>query len=166
MIARENTSPMPDGDGASASERSETRIDAASGPSPFDPLLKHLAELQMLVGHYLRARADGISAKVRSIVLWVIVGIVGLVVVIALLVTAVVLALHGIAVGLMMLGLPEWGADLVTGAVCIAVMALVLLIATISQFRSARRKRRDDYEHFRARFRAKFGHSFDDARRD
>ncbi len=165
MIAREEPSSSARGGEPIGEDQPEKRLDSA-GRSPLEPLLKHFAELQMLVGHYFRARADNISTQVRKLVFWIVAGVVGLVVAIAFLVTAVVLVLHGIAVGLMLLGLPGWAADLITGGVCIGIVALVLVFATMSQSRAARRKRRDDYEHFRARYRAKFGRSFDETGRD
>lgn len=165
MIARETPSATESGrpnrqgfDGGEFPEAS----DAESGPSPFDPLVRHISELQMLAGHYLRARIDEILARMRSIVLWAIIGTIGLVVAVAFLATAVVLMLRGIANGLILLGLQPWAAELLTGVVCIAVVGVVLTIVAVSQSAAARRKRRDDYEHFRARYRAKFGHSLEE----
>lgn len=169
MIAREKPSPTdPKGQPDPGAAGSRGRIDPSgeSSPSPFEPLLRHLAELQMLAGHYLRARASQITARVRMLVLWAIVAMIGLVIATAILVTAVVLVLHGIAVGLMSLGLLPWAADLITGGACILIVALALFAVSMSQRSAARRKKRDDYEHFRARYRAKFGHSVEDAGRD
>jgi hypothetical protein len=171
MIAREKP-PPGDADRADPAQSSAgwpdksspetSESDVGPQPSPFDPLLRHLAELQMLVGHYLRARTDQITASLRTIVFWAIAGLIGLIIAVALLATAVVLVLQGIAAGLARLGLQPWAADLITGIVCIAVVGAGIAIASASQKRAARRKRRDDYEHFRARYRAKFGHSLDE----
>ena len=119
----------------------------------------------MLVGHYLRARADQITAREVDFVLgnsWI----------------------HRPGPRCCLFGdgsrscvawdrrridapgLQPWAADLITGIVCIAVVAAGLLIVSVTQQSAALRKRRDDYEHFRARYRAKFGRSFDDAKRD
>ncbi len=144
--------------------RKDERLE--SDPSPFDPLVRHLSELQMLAGHYLRARADQIMARARTILLWAIAGAIGLIIAVAFLATAVVLVLRGISAGLMLLGLQPWAAELLTGIVCIAIVALSLAIVAFTQNAAARRKKRDDYEHFRARYRAKFGHSLDETGRN
>ena len=177
MIARETASTTgPDGKESGAPSEGSTdhagktdcaREEVSSGPSPFAPLLEHLAELQMLVGHYLRARADQITARARMLALWLAVGIIGLIMGLAFVATAVVLVLRGIAMWLAWLGLPDWAADLITGVVCIVAVAAFLAIGYFVQNSAFRRKRRDDYQHFRARFRAKFGRSLDEAgRRD
>jgi hypothetical protein len=164
MIAREK--PAGDEQRVGGADNPTRTDDVGSGPSPFDPLFRHFGELQMLVGHYLRARADQISSRVRSILFWAIAGIIGLILAVAFLVTSVVLVLHGIAAGLARAGLQPWAAELTTGVVCIAVVAVGLAIVSVTQRSAARRKRRDNYEHFRARYRAKFGRSFDDAKRN
>ena len=147
---------------ASAERSDSTAGDVGDEPSPFDPLLRHLSELQMLAGHYVRARADQIKARVRMLVFWAIAGLVGLIIAVAFLVTAVVLVLRGIATGLVLLRLQPWAADLITGLVCIVAVGATIAFVSLSQKSAARRKRRDDYEHFRARYRAKFGHSLDE----
>ena len=53
MIAREKHAGEHPVSGA---EKASPSDDAGAGPSPFEPLIRHFAELQMLVGHYLRAR--------------------------------------------------------------------------------------------------------------
>jgi len=169
MIAREKPSTEPDrpNAGQSRADRAESSTsdvenEAGNDPSPFDPLLRHLTELQMLAGHYLRARADQITSRLRILLFWAIAAVIGLVVAVAFLVTAVVLVLRGIATGLALLGLLPWAADLLTGVVCIAAVASTMAVVSLTQKRAVRRKRRDDYEHFRARYRAKFGHSLDE----
>ena len=171
MIAREDHSTTEsDGPNSGQSDFTDRAKSSASDlenePSPFDPLLRHLTELQMLAGHYVRARADQISARVRKLLFWAIAAVVGLIIAVAFLVTAVVLVLRGIATGLMLLGLQTWAADLLTGIVCIGAVATTMAIVSLLQKRAARRKRRDDYEHFRARYRAKFGHGFEETGRN
>jgi hypothetical protein len=170
MIAKENDSTTEtDGPNSGPSDVPDRAESSASGsenePSPFDPLLRHLSELQMLAGHYVRARADQISARVRTLLFWAVAAVIGLIIAVAFLVTAVVLVLRGIATGLILLGLQPWAADLITGAICIGAVAATVAIVWLSQTRSARRKRRDDNEHFRARYRAKFGRSLDESAR-
>jgi hypothetical protein len=168
MIARENPS-------AGEQERSTAQgtggpgsgaSDGSNEPSPFDPLLRHLSELQMLAGHYVRARADQIAARVRMLLFWAIAALVGVIIAVAFLVTAVVLVLRGIATGLILLGLQPWAADFITGLVCIVAIGSTIAFVSLSRKRAARRKGRDDYEHFRARYRAKFGHSLDETGRN
>jgi hypothetical protein len=154
----ESIPPGPNSDGSSPT--------AGDEPSPFDPLLRHLSELQMLAGHYLRARADQISARVRLLLFWAIAGLIALIIAVAFLVTAVVLLLRGISNGLVLLRLQPWAADLITGVVCIGAVGATIAVVLLSQKFAARRKRRDDYEHFRARFRAKFGHGFEESGRN
>jgi hypothetical protein len=151
---------------AGVEQSDSSASDSGGGPSPFDPLLRHLSELQMLAGHYVRARADQITARVRRLVFWAVAAMVGLIIAVAFLVTAVVLVLRGIAAGLILLGLQPWAADLITGLVCIVAVGSSIAFVSLSQKSAARRKRRDDYEHFRARYRAKFGHGVDEAGRN
>jgi hypothetical protein len=171
MIAREkpptteserHDSGKPESSSGAAADLGET----GNEPSPFGPLLRHLSELQMLAGHYIRARADQITARVRTLLFWAIAGAIGLIIAVAFLVTAVVLVLRGIADGLVRLHLQSWAAELVTGVVCIGAVASAMAIVSWSQKKAARRKRHDDYEHFRARYRAKFGHGFDETGRN
>ncbi|HEX3999825.1 MAG TPA: hypothetical protein VHX65_14840 [Pirellulales bacterium] len=167
MIARETPLPTDSTNNGPNAGPQTNRLDPEEGspvdPSPLAPLLRHLAELQMLVGHYLRARADQISSRVRMVLFWAVAGIVGLFVGVAFMVTAVVFILRGIVTGLIALGLQPWAADVITGVVCIAAVASFIAIGFLTQRSAFRRKRRDDYEHFRARYRAKFGHGFDEA---
>jgi len=172
MIAREKPLPSdPDGNGPqSNSSDPDHEADSTSGfdgaPSPLEPLLRHIAELQMLVRHYVRARADQILARARTIAFLAAAGVLGVFVGVAFVVTAVVLALRGIAGGLMSLGLQPWAADLITGLACIAAIASFLAIGFFVQRSVFRRKTRNDYEHYRARYRAKFGDGLDKAGRE
>ncbi len=158
--------PSSDGSSPAGSSPAGSSPAGSDEPSPFDPLLRHLSELQMLAGHYLRARADQISARVRMLLFWAIAGLIALIIAVAFLVTAVVLVLRGIANGLVLLRLQPWAADLVTGVVCIGAVGATIGILLLVQKSAARRKRRDDYEHFRARYRAKFGHGFEESGRN
>lgn len=128
-------------------------------PNPLQPLFKHLAEMREYVAYYLATSADSVKLSVRNAVLYAVLGCLGLIVGAALLVTAAVLTLDGIADGLTrLLDGHAWAAKLITGASVLALSALGAWLGLKSLMNSSRQKTIDKYEQRLQQQRAAFGH--------
>jgi hypothetical protein len=105
--------------------------------------MKDLQALYAYFRHYLTARVDAVTAKVRRAVVWAIVGIVAGLADAAAVVTAVVLLLQGIANGLAVLFGAIWAGQLVTGIGLLVLIALGLAGAAYSMIHSSAVKTRE-----------------------
>jgi hypothetical protein len=117
------------------------------GPHPLEPLLKHLAELQTHVSHYLQATADKVRLSARQAAVWAALGLAAAVVGATVLVTATVLVLYGAANGIAAsLGGRLWAGQLIVGSVVLTGIALACWLGLRSFTASSRRKTIDKYE--------------------
>jgi len=111
------------------------------------------------VSYYLATSADSVKLSVRNAVLYAVLGGLGLVVGAAMLVTAAVLVLNGIADGLTrLLDGHAWAGQLITGVVVLALAALASWFGIKRLMNSSRQKTIDKYEHRLHQQRAAFGH--------
>jgi hypothetical protein len=154
---------MPDASDTEAASRSDT---TERGPTVADSLRdsgRSLAELMQYLGHLISAKLDQLKLSVRTLVLYAILGILGIVVAATVLAVSIVLLLTGIAHGLgVALNGREWLGDLIVG---IAVVAAIGLTATffLSKFKTASRLRTErKYEDRRQQQREQFGHDVAD----
>src|SRR5262245_55853246 len=95
-------------------------------PSPAEALRRmqqQIGELQAYFAHVVSAKVEGVRVSVRQITIWVVLGVVGLLALAGLLVTALVLLLEGAAVGLAL----RFGGRLWLGQIVVGVGVLVLL---------------------------------------
>ena len=82
----------------------------------FEEMPVFLAELKAYASYFLSAKADVAKASVRRLVMWAIMGVIGLLIVGGLLFSAVFLTLSGLAMGLgSLLGGHLWLGSLIVG---------------------------------------------------
>jgi len=151
---------------SSATTSSRFETDETSAPpaqNPLEPLLKSLGEMREYVSYYLTTSADSVKLSIRNAVLYGVLGLLGLIVGAALLVTAAVLVLQGIANGLTILfDGRAWAGQLTTGMVVLVLAALVTWFGLKRLMNSSRQKTIEKYEHRRNQQRAAFGHDVHD----
>jgi membrane protein implicated in regulation of membrane protease activity len=128
-------------------------------PNPLQPLLAHLAEMREYVSYYLATSADSVKLSIRNTVLYAVLGLLALVVGAAMLITAAVLVLSGIADGLTrLLDGHAWAGQLITGLVVLTLAALLSWFGIKRLMNSSRQKTIDKYEHRLQQQRTAFGH--------
>jgi hypothetical protein len=137
--ARADATAEPDG-------RSEGH-NPAVGPHPLEPLMAHLAQLRRHAELYVEATADSLRLTVRQTALRAVLAVLGLVVGAALLVTASVLTLNGVAGGIAAaLGGRIWAGQLITGLVLLIGVALACWLGIRRITATSRRKTIEKYE--------------------
>ena len=137
-----------------------------SGPSPeeaFRRLLQQLEELQEYSTHFVSAKVDGLMLSARQLLIWAVLGIVGLLALAGLVVTAIVLCLGGAAGGLgSLFGGRLWLGQLVVGGGLLVLLTLSILIGVRTWQRRARQQKVQQYDERQRQQRAAFGHSVAD----
>ena len=135
-------------------------------PSPeeaFRRLLQQLEELQAYCTHFVSAKVDGLMLSARQLLIWAVLGIVGLLALAGLVVTAIVLCLDGAAGGLgSLLGGRLWLGQLVVGGGLLILLTLSILIGVRTWQRRARQQKVQQYDERQRQQRAAFGHSVAD----
>jgi hypothetical protein len=129
--------------------------------------MEKLAELKEYVAYYATVRVDMLKVTVRNLGIYAALGVVGLIAVGAMVVTAVVLLLRGIAGAFAQLfsGHP-WLGDLITAVLFLGVMAagvVIVMKKLTGTFRSQTVKKYEDRLH---REREQFGHDIHERAQD
>jgi hypothetical protein len=135
-------------------------------PSPaeaFRRLQQQVGELQAYLTHFVSAKIDGLVLSARQLALWTALGLVALMAVGGLVVTAVVLVLVGAAEGFARLFGGQWW----LGALVVGVSTLVLLIVGIFMGMRTwqsrwRQQKVQQYDERQLQQHATFGHSVAD----
>jgi hypothetical protein len=169
LNVRENSpttagAPMPDASDTESASRSRTTTDG--GPTVADSLRdsgRSIAEITHYIGHLICARLDQLKLSIRTLVLYAILGVLGIIVAATVLAVAVVLLFTGIAHGLgAALGGRDWLGDLIVGFVVLGAIALSATLL-FSKFKTASRRRTmRKYEERRKQQREQFGHDVAD----
>ena len=145
------------------------RTDTTPGeqePSPAEALRRlqqQVGELQAYLTHFVSAKIDGLVLSARQLALWTALGLVALMAVGGLVVTAVVLVLVGAADGFARLFGGQWW----LGALVVGVSTLVLLIVGIFMGMRTwqsrwRQQKVQQYDERQLQQHATFGHSVAD----
>lgn len=125
---------------------------------PLGHLTQDLAALQGYVLHYLAARSEAVTARIKKTVLWAVLGLAGGVAALTALVVAVVLVLGGAADGIASaLGGRAWAGELIVGGVVLFVIALSAWIGLRYRLNLSRRRVKEQYERRRQHQRNAFG---------
>src|SRR5829696_3776365 len=97
--AQQQTNPSRPGAGGRLSDswEDDPGTDESSPADAFKSLGTHLSELKEYASYYLAAKSDGIKTSFRNLALYAVLGIVGMMAGGAVVVTATVLLLTGIA---------------------------------------------------------------------
>lgn len=126
-------------------------------------LLRQVGVLQTYLRHFISAKVDGVVLSARQLAMWAVLGIIGLVALTGLLVTAIVQLLQGIAFGLALLfhtGL--WLGQIVVGGGMLLVLTLGVLIGIRAWQRQWRQQKVQQYDERQLQQRQAFGHSVAD----
>jgi hypothetical protein len=150
--------PSPSGATRESEPEHEAKAPEQGGPEAVRRLQAQLEELGEYLRLYLAARGDAILASVRSIGLWLVVGVVALVVLVAMLATAAAMALLGIA-GLVGQQLASpWAGYALTGFGFLGLCALGLIAAVFLLRRGFRKQTMKKYARRHEEQRRRFGH--------
>ncbi len=118
----------------------------------------HFSELKAYAAHYLAARIDLVKLSIRRAVIFAVMGVLGLIALIAVVVTAVVLALNGLALGLTALFRGHaWAGYLVAGILVLGLLGLGTWIGLRRMFGSSRQATVKRYEQRLQQQRQHFG---------
>lgn len=135
-------------------------------PSPAEALRRlqqQVGELQAYVTHFVSAKIDGLILSARQLVLWAVLGVVGLTAAVGLVVTAVVLVLTGAADGFARLfGGQWWLGALVVGGGTLILLGLGIFIGMRTLQSRWRQQKVQQYDERQLQQSATFGHSVAD----
>jgi len=133
-----------------------------TGPAALDEALRHAAEAREYLVHWLAAEADRVKLRLRRWAIWAIVGLAGLAILLAVIMTAAGLLLVGVAelIG-SLLGGRLWLGAIITGAGLLLIAALAVGIGLWSWNASAFEAVRHRFAARRRLQRAKFGRSIE-----
>lgn len=158
--ARFQTGPPPEAFGKSGNGHGA----AADGPSPAEALKQassKLGELKEYVGLLVAAKVDGLKLTLRNIVFYAILGVVAAVVGVAMLVTASVYVLSGLAGAIGEL-FPEpyewWAGRLIVGILVVGGTLVGVMLLTKSLTGSSRKRTIEKYENRKRDERNLYGH--------
>ncbi len=137
---------------------------AETGPSPgeaFREALRQFTELREYAGYYIAAKIDAFRLGLRNVIFMAALGVVGLIAAAAVIVTAVVLALEGLA-GALAVVMPLWAANLIIGVALLLVLALAIFIVVSRLTKSSRLQTVNKYESRKQSQQTQFGHDVSD----
>jgi hypothetical protein len=118
----------------------------------FADVNRHLQEAREQAGRYVNAQLDRLRAMVRSVILFGTLGIAGLVIGLAIVITAAVLLCIGVADGIgELLGGRQWAGDLIAGGAVLGLIAIGALIAVKRITALARRRTLESYQKQKSR---------------
>lgn len=147
-------------------QRAEQEFSQEATPpaDAFRSALHQVGELKEIAAYYIAAKADSLRLSVRTILVYAVLGVLGVFLGSAALVTAVVLLLTGLSGAIGTLFNPDraWAGALI---VSVAILALVVVGALIGIKRltgSGRKKTVQKYESRQQDQRSRFGHSVPD----
>jgi hypothetical protein len=133
-----------------------------TGPDALNEALRHAAEAREYFIYWLAAEADRLKLRLRRVAMWAMVGLVGLAILVAVIMTATGLLLVGVAefiAGLLRDQL--WLGAIITGGGLLLVAALAIALGLWSWQRSAFESVRHRFAARRRLQRAKFGRSIE-----
>jgi hypothetical protein len=131
-----------------------------TGPSPaeaFREALRHFAEIREYAGFYVAAKIDAFRLGIRNVIFLAALAVLGLIAAAAVIVTAVVLSLEGVA-GALAVVMPLWAANLIIGVAFLLVLALAILIVLSRLSKSSRLQTVNKYESRKQCQQTRFGH--------
>lgn len=135
-------------------------------PSPAEALRhlqKQVEELRAYFAHFVSAKVDSVVLSARRLAIWAALGVVGLIALAGLIVTAIVLALSGAANGLAVLFAGRlWLGQVVVGGGTLILLVLGILIGVRTWHTRWRQQKVQQYDERQLQQRAAFGHSVAD----
>ena len=135
----------------------------SSPPEALRRLQQQIEALQAYFTHFVSAKIDGFLLSSRQIALWTALGIMGLMALIGLIVTAIVLLLSGAAAGLgLLFGGQLWLGQVVVGGGLLILLALGIFIGMRTWQHRSRQQKVQQYDERQLQQRAAFGRSVAD----
>lgn len=129
------------------------RASTASGeqePSPEEALRRLVQQIEALRAygtHFVSAKVDGFIMTARRLLVWAGLGIVGLIALAGVVITAIVLFLDGAAAGLgLLFGGRLWLGQLVVGGGLLVLLTLSMLIGMRTWQRRTRQQKVQQYD--------------------
>lgn len=119
----------------------------------------HFGELSAYIGQYINAKVGGVRASVRNLVIYAILGVLGLIAGGAMIVTAASIIVLGLAqmVG-HFLGDRIWAGNLIVGVLLLGAVVLVTVMAVKKMFNSSRQATVNSHERRLKQQRVTLGH--------
>jgi hypothetical protein len=158
-----------DSSSSPASSRSGNGSDAVP-PAPEEALgdaLRRVGELKAYAAHFVAAKLDALKVTGRNIAVYAVLGVIGVLTAGTLVITAVVLAMRGLAEAIAAaLGGRQWAGDLIVGFGFVLLLGLGVWIGMKILFKSLRQGTEKKYESKRRIQQAEFGHDVHDRARD
>jgi hypothetical protein len=142
------------------------KFDSGNGHSSDEPpseafrdAMAQIGEAKEYLSHFVAAKVDGIKVAARSAAVWAALGVLGLLTGGAILVTAAVLLVIGMAQGVSaLLKGHTWAGNLIVGFVLLALAGVGAWFGMKRLFDSSRKRTVDRYERRLQRQRVEFGH--------
>jgi membrane protein implicated in regulation of membrane protease activity len=132
-------------------------------PEALRRLQELVGELQAYFTHFVSAKVDGFKLSARQLAIWAALGVVGVIALAGLIVTAIVLLLVGAAAGFALLfGGWLWLGQVVVGVGSLVLLALSIFIGLRTWQRKARQQKVQQYDERQLQQRTAFGHSVAD----
>ena len=129
-------------------------------PEAFDQLLKQVAELREYVTYFVSAKTDSARLLVQQVIMWVALGVVGLIALCSVVATVVVLLLTGLAEGLTVaFNGRVWLGNIVAGLLTLAILGLGSFIGVRKWRKNSQMRTVQRYEQQQLEQQAAFGHS-------
>jgi hypothetical protein len=157
--------PIPPPNAAPFAERgADTR--SANGDSQHNPaseafhkIPELLAELRAYARYYIGAKLDSFKVRARTVAIFAVLGILGLIAACAVIATCVFLVLWGLANALgRLLWHQYWAGQVIVGVLVLGGIALALRIVLKRMTRTARAQIEQKYEQHRVEQRVNLGH--------
>jgi len=160
--ARFQTEPPPEAFASSGTGNGHDGASAAASPAEaLKQASGRLGELKEYVGLLVAAKVDGLKLTLRNIVLYAVLGVVAAVVGVAMLVTASVYVLSGLAGAIGEL-FPEpyewWAGRLIVGVLVVGGTLVGVMLLTKSLTGSSRKRTIEKYENRKRDERNSYGH--------
>jgi len=129
-----------------------------SAAAAFHTLLQQYGELVEYGSHFVHAKLDGIKVSIRQTAVWTVLGIMGGIALVAIIVTAIVLLLTGLATGIgLAFGGRLWLGSVVVGLMLLIMLGLGCLVGVRLFFKYSREQKVQYYGERQLQQRAQFG---------
>jgi hypothetical protein len=131
-----------------------------SAAAALHKLFQQYGELVEYGSHFIHAKLDGMKVSIRQAAVWTILGLMGGIALVAIVVTAIVLLLTGLATGVgFAFGGKLWLGSVVVGLLCLIILSLGCLAGVHLFFKRSREQKVQYYGERQLQQRVQFGHN-------
>lgn len=147
-------------DSNGAGEQTAPGEQEPSPPEALRRLQQHIEALQAYFTHFVSAKIDGMRLSALQLGMWTALGVVGLLALAGLIVTAIVLLLGGAAGGVALLcGGQLWLGQVIVGGGTLLLLTLGILVGVRTWRHRSRQQKVQQYDERQLQQRTAFGHS-------